>query len=185
MNILFINACVRENSRTLMLAHHLLSRLSGEITEVVLEDENIPPLCRETLNKRDRLIYEENRDDPMLKYACQLAEADEVVIAAPYWDLSFPALLKSYLEAVMVLGITFCYDGGMPKGLCRAKRLIYVTTAGGMIYEDFGYSYVKALAQTFFGIKQTLCFKAEGLDIVGADVSGILDRVKKEIEKEI
>ena len=185
MKILFINACVRENSRTLSLAHHLLSHLSGEITEVNLAQENIPPLCRETLNKRDRLISEGNRTDSMLKYACQLADADEVVIAAPYWDLSFPAMLKSYFEAVMVLGITFCYDGGMPKGLCRAKRLIYVTTAGGMIYEDFGYSYAKALAATFFGIEKTLCFKAEGLDIVGADVKGILDRAKSEIVKEI
>lgn len=185
MKILFINACVRDNSRTLSLAHHLLSRLSGEITEVKLADENIQPLCREALNKRDRLISEGNRTDPMLKYACQLAEADEIVIAAPYWDLSFPAMLKSYIEAVMVLGITFCYDGGMPKGLCRAKRLIYLTTAGGRIYEDFGYSYVKALADTFFSIDKTLCFKAEGLDIVGADVKGILDTARQDIDNRI
>ena len=32
--ILFVNACVRENSRTKLLAEHLLGKLSGDIKEV-------------------------------------------------------------------------------------------------------------------------------------------------------
>ena len=36
-------------------------------------------------------------------------EADEIVIGAPYWDLSFPAALKTYLEHCCVCDVTFHY----------------------------------------------------------------------------
>ena len=42
--ILFINACVRDNSRTAELSHHLLDKLEGEVTEINLYRENILPL---------------------------------------------------------------------------------------------------------------------------------------------
>ena len=48
MSILFINACIRPESRTLKLAEDLLSKLekeTGECAEVLnLADENLRPL---------------------------------------------------------------------------------------------------------------------------------------------
>ena len=67
--------------------------------------------------------------------------------------------------------------------MCRAKRLIYVTTAGGIIYDNFGFEYVKALAQKIYGIGEVLFFKAENLDIDGNDVNDILRRAKSDAEK--
>lgn len=175
MKILYISACVRKNSRTRLLVERLLDKLEGDITAVDLAKENIPPLNGETLAQRDDIIRRGDYGADMLRYARELAEADVIVIAAPYWDLGFPALLKAYLEQVMALNVTFRYtDSGVPEGLCRAQKLYYVTTAGGTIFADFGYSYVKTLAEIFFGIKDTVCFKAEGLDIYGADTDGIL-----------
>ena len=113
--------------------------MSGEITEVNLNLENMEPLNRTTLQKRERLLREGELDDPMFRYAKQFAEADEIVIAAPFWDLSFPAKLKIYMEQITVSGITFRYINGRPSGLCRAKRLTYITTSGGPILDDFGY----------------------------------------------
>lgn len=165
MKILFVNACVRENSRTLTLARHILLDREGEIEEICLMDENIEPLSRETLKKREELVRSGDSGDAMLRYARQFAEADEIVIAAPFWDLSFPALLKIYLEHVCVSGITFEYQDCRPVGLCRAKKLTYVTTSGGPIFADFGYSYVKALAKSFYGIENTVCCRATNLDI--------------------
>lgn len=116
----------------------------------------------------------------MFRYAREFRKADEIVIAAPYWDMSFPASLKCYLEAVSVVGLTFHYlPDGTPEGLCRAQRLTYVTTAGGYIGENnFGYDYVKAIAG-LFGIAQTKEIRAEALDIVGADVEGILRQAEQ------
>ena len=139
--------------------------MSGEIVEVNLNQENIVPLNRELIEKRECLLRSERRDDPMLCYARQFADADEIVIAAPFWDLSFPAILKAYIEQITVAGITFEYIDGRPHGLCKAKRLTYVTTSGGPILVDFGYEYMKALAKGFYGISQTKAYRAMNLDV--------------------
>ena len=53
--------------------------------------------------------------------------------------------------------------------------MYYVTTAGGtFVPEDYGFGYVKALAQGFYGIQDVRLIKATGLDIYGADVEGIM-----------
>ena len=165
MSILFVNACVRKNSRTLVLAKHILSNMSGEVIEVNLNQENIVPLNRELLEKRERLISGQNKNDPMFYYARQFAEADEIVIAAPFWDLSFPGILKAYMEQITVSGITFEYTNGIPCGLCKAKSLTYITTSGGPIFADFGYEYIKTLAKNFYGINETKAYRAMNLDV--------------------
>ena len=183
--ILFVNACVRESSRTLMLARYILDRLNGEICEVELQKENLKPLDENLLEKRDRLISSKEFSNSMFCYANEFAAADTIVIAAPYWDLAFPAILKIYLEQITVCGITFMYKKGIPQGLCRAKQLIYVTTAGGTIYDNFGFEYVEALAKKLCGIGEVRFFKAKNLDIEGNDITEILERAKSEIDAEL
>ena len=175
--ILFINACVREGSRTKRLADHFLSILSGEVEEIRLEELSFPPVDGTFLQKRDELITSAAFDAPSFDLARQFAAADQIVIAAPYWDLSFPAALKQYFEQINVVGITFMYTPeGFPRGLCRAKKLTYVMTAGGMyVPEEFGFGYVKALAQNFYGIEEVELIKAVGLDLDGADVDRIME----------
>lgn len=185
MGILFINACVRENSRTKRLADRVIAGLDGDVTELCLEDERLRPLDHDLLVERDRLIGQEAFDDPMFRYARQFAEADEIVIAAPYWELSFPAILKTYIELISVTGVTFGYDDGRPAGLCKGKRLIYVTTAGGPVMADFGYPYIKALAETFYGIPEIVCYRAENLDVDGMDVESILRETEAQIDREL
>lgn len=178
MSILFINACIRKNSRTLTLARSVMKDMSGEIEELNLSLENIEPLDVELLEKRERLIEEGKLDDPMLRYARQFANADEIVIAAPFWDLSFPAKLKIYLEQIAVSDVTFKYIDGRPTGLCKAKKLTYVTTSGGPIFDDFGYAYVKALAQKFYGVEKTVTVRAENLDVEMISAQELLEKAK-------
>lgn len=121
----------------------------------------------------------------MFGYARQFAGADEIIIAAPFWDLSFPAALKAYLEQVNVVGITFRYTPeGNPEGLCRAQRLYYVTTAGGAFFpEQYGFGYVEALARSFYGIEDVALIKAVGLDLEGAPVAQILLDCEEDIAR--
>lgn len=174
--ILFVNACVREASRTKRLADCLLARLGGEVKELRLEDVDFPVADEAFLKKRDALIAAERFDDPLFDMARDFAAADAIVIAAPYWDLSFPAALKQYIEQINALGVTFEYTPeGYPRGLCRAKKLYYVATAGGaFVPEEFGFGYVRALAQSFYGIQDVELIMARGLDIVGADADAIM-----------
>ncbi|MBQ7158371.1 MAG: NAD(P)H-dependent oxidoreductase [Treponema sp.] len=178
---LYINACVRKNSRTNELARFVLAKhADADIQEVNLQDEQILPLDEKTLRFRDDCISCGDFSDPIFSYARQFAQADEIVIAAPYWDLLFPASLRAYIERVCVVGVTFAYtETGVPKSLCKAKRLTYVTTAGGFIGErHLGFDYIQAVATQFFGIRDVSMVKAEGLDIAGADVNAILERAR-------
>lgn len=179
--ILYINACFKEGSRTNELAQNLLRQLNGEIQCVNLYEENIMPINEELLNKRDVLLKAGKTDDEMFSYARQFASADIIVIAAPYWDLLFPAVLRIYLENITVCGITFRYsEKGIPESLCNAEKLCYVTTSGGFIGENnFGFDYVKALSSGFFGISDVKFYSAEGLDIQGADVASIMEKAKE------
>ena len=183
--ILFINACVREESRTKRIADHLLSRMGDTVTEVRLQDIDFPVVDEGFLKKRDELTEMGKFDVDMFSFARQFAAADMIVIAAPFWDMSFPAALKQYLEQICVNGIAFRYtEEGIPIGLCNAKKLYYVTTAGGpIISPEFGYGYVQSLAQNFYGIKETVLIKAENLDIYGADVEAIVNKAMEEIDK--
>ena len=180
--VLFINGCVRENSRTLELAKAVLEHMSGAMEEVRLYPDGPEGLDAEKLRLRDELLEKKNYDHPMLRFAMQFAAADTIVMAAPFWDLAFPAKVRAYLEEITVSGITFRYGAnGIPQGMCSAERLIYVTTAGGPIVRDFGFEYVKTLAHVFYGISEVCLVKAEGLDIWGADPAELLKQAKQNI----
>ena len=108
---------------------------------------------------------------------------DENVIAAPYWDGSFPAMLKTYIENIYAIGIVTKYDNnGHPQGLCRAKKLYYVTTAGGRYNPRFSYDYLKYLVKNMFGIKDMELIYAEYLDVEGYDAEAILSETMKKIK---
>ena len=175
--VLLINACVRKESRTRRLADALIQKLQCEVTEVTLSEIHFPTSDAGFLTKRDSLIAAAAWTDPMFDLARQFAEAAAIIIAAPYWDLSFPATLKQYFEQINVTGITFKYTPeGTPEPLCRAEKLYYVTTAGGaFVPEEFGFGYVKTMAQSFYGIQDVELIKAVGLDIYGADVEQIMN----------
>jgi len=183
--LLFINACVRgKDSRTLVLAEQLLERIreanshdmAFHIEEIRLSTENIMPLNYERLQRRDELLAAGQLDDTMFDYANAVAGADMLVVAAPYWNMSFPSLLKIFLELSSVEGITYTYaQDGTPVGLASAHDMYYVTTSGGYIGDcNFGFEYVDALCR-LYGVENTHFVSAEGLDLDGADVQAIME----------
>lgn len=181
MVILFVDACVRESSRTRRLAEQVIQRIRthADVVTVFKPGVAVSPIKdEEFILSRNRASETHDFSSPIYAPAKQFAEADVIIIAAPYWDLSFPAILKAYFEQINVLGLTFEYtEDGMPRGLCKAKKLVYVTTAGGPIISDeYGYGYIRTMAQAFYGIVDISQVKAEGLDMLGADVEKILKR---------
>lgn len=183
--LLFINACVRgRDSRTLALAEYLLERIretnskdmAFQIEEVRLSTENLIPLNYERLQRRDELLAAGQYSDTMFDYANAMAHADMIVIAAPYWDMSFPSTLKIFFEMASVIGITFAYEeDGTPIGLCAAHDMYYVTTSGGYIGNcNFGFEYANAICR-LYGVENTHFVSAQGLDLEGADVQMIME----------
>ena len=182
MKILYVNTCIRKESRTKILADYLIEKLKGEVKEVDVKSLGLQPLDETALDKRSRLIAKGDFSDKMFDLAKDFASADVIVIAAPYWDLSFPTWLKLYVEHINILGLVFSFS---PKGdvipLCKAQKLYYVTTKGGYNNDNFGYEYIKSLAQNFYGIQDVKLIEAEGLDIYGTDVSAKIIQAQKNI----
>jgi len=179
--VLYINSCVRAESRTDKIARALLEKL-GEYEEVCLSEIGLKPLDEETLQRRNDYISARDYSNSMFDLSKQFANADIIVISAPHWDLSFPALLKLYIENIYVTGIVSKYDeNGAPLGLCKAERLFYVTTSGGPLIEEFGYGYVRELMTKYMGVKETSLIKAEMLDVDGFDPERIVSDIINEI----
>lgn len=175
--LLFINAAFREGSRTKALADKLLKSYDGSmITEVKLYAGHLKPLDGERLTLYNNCVKEKNFDDPLFDPAKQFAEADEIVIAAPFWNYTLPAVLHDYLELVCSQGVTFDLGtDGRYHSLCKAKKLTFITTAGGYIPEnDHAFSYIKDLCEVFFDIREIRYVKADGLDVYGNDPVQIL-----------
>lgn len=188
--ILFINSCPREKgvSRTLALAdaffeEYRKNHLDDEIQVKNLYEENIHCYSVDEITKRDTLIGKKAFENEMFASAREFAAADKIVIAAPYWDLSFPAILKAYIEAVCVNGITFHYTAKGAEGLAVFDKLLYLTTSGGYPgKKQLGRDYVQGICE-FLGHGIFLFCSAEGLDIQGNDVSGILAEVREKVQK--
>lgn len=188
MNLLLVDCCIREDeSRTLALANAFLDEYARNnnvnITALSLPSLSISPLDKDMLQKRSLLCEKGDFTGDIFTLSHQFANADRIVVAAPYWDLSFPALLKTYIENVCVAGITFYYTETGPKGLCKADKLMYITTSGAFLQGmDFGSEYIRGLCR-LFGIDNFSKLSAEGLDIDTLDSTKIMNEaIKKAVE---
>lgn len=168
MKTLFINCCIRGNdSSTKKIADNFLKNYPHSYETLNLVDLNLEYFNYDRLKKRDELIKAKDLQNDMFKYANQFKEADKIIIAAPFWDLCFPALLKVYIENISVEGITFKATKKGCIGNCNAKKLLFITTRGGNYENDeleMGDRMWKALS-VFFGIENYQCIAVNGLDI--------------------
>ena len=191
-DLLFINACVRgQKSRTLQLARRFLGAWQHAHPEAVITErdlcrDRLSPQYPEVLEERDALWSAGKLDDPLFQPARQFAAASRIVIAAPFWDLSFPAILKIYLERISVTDITFGYsDQGAMLGLCRAEKLLLITTRGGYYAGsplEMGARQLEALC-AMYGIPSFQCLTAQGLDDIRNDKEAILAQAMDQAEK--
>jgi FMN-dependent NADH-azoreductase len=188
--ILYINAAINKaNSRTDRLAQAYLEKQfekgNVEIQTVSLaEEKTLSSLLWMQLQNRQEAIEQKDFSTPYFRFARDFAGADEVVMACPYWDMSFPSIFKVYLEHICINGLTFHYDEtGIPRGLTAVKSAVYITTAGGYIGENnCGFDYVQKLFSGLFGITDIRFYSAEGLDIRGNDSEKILAEAMKKIK---
>ena len=181
--LLAVDCCIRGgSSKTKEVLDAFLEGLGEgiEIEYLKLDEENLAPMTGAFFDQRERLLSEGNLAHPRFRYAHQFARADEIVIAAPFWDLSFPALLKVYIEQLCVDGITFRSGHGGLEGTCRARDLVYITTRGG-IYEndplEMGSRYIDAM-HTFFGIENYFCIAADGVNMSSVDTQAVIEKAK-------
>lgn len=128
--LIIIDACVREDeSRTRRIAEPVISALSKryEVTRY-----NLPEM--DMLTPLDPVLFKERGEGDIPAWAVQaakdIADADRILIAAPFWDMSFPAALKCFFEQTSLFDITFTDNGKTCIGLCKAPKVLFITTRG-------------------------------------------------------
>jgi FMN-dependent NADH-azoreductase len=62
----------------------------------------------------------------------EFLSADVLVIGAPMYNFTIPSQLKAWIDRIAVAGRTFRYTEAGPVGLCTDKKVIIVSTAGGL-----------------------------------------------------
>lgn len=128
--LVVINACIRQTeSRTLRIAEPVIAALSRryEITRFDLpEMDFIAAINPASYAKRSKGEIPSRA----LEAAEKIANTDRILIAAPFWDMSFPAVLKCFFEQLSLFDITFTDNGETCIGLCKAPRVLFITTRG-------------------------------------------------------
>ena len=164
-SLVVINACMREESRTQRILDGVLAQLSKKYN---VETVNLGELDCKWVNS-DVLKERDNGYVPQLyvNLAKKVANADRLVIAAPFWDMSFPSVLKVFFENISLFNITFTSTQTECVGLCKAKKVLYITTRGMNIKTgdplEQATPYIKALSK-LWGLGELYVLSAENLD---------------------
>lgn len=114
--------------------------------------------------------------------------ADAVVIGAPMYNFTVPTQLKAWIDRIAVAGQTFRYTEAGPEGLCGNKKVILVSTAGGLHegqpsgvgHEDF----LKVLFG-FLGITDLQIVRAHGLAYGPEQRASAIDAAQSQIAGEL
>ena len=164
--LILIDACMRDGeSRTRRILEPLMSELCKryEIETVVLDGEDYQAVGRRVLAERG----EGHVPEAIAEQARRLAAADRIVIAAPFWDMSFPAILKVFIENMSLFNITFKDNGTYFEGLCRCEKVLYITTRGMNVKTgepmEGATPYIKAIG-ALWGLGEVITVAAENLD---------------------
>ena len=145
MKLLFVDCCISqrgENSRTAALAKAYLEGFRSAHPDAQVETVtpetllNLRPFDVPALNEREALASVGAWDAPGFDLAWQFRRADRIVVAAPFWDLSYPAALRTYVEYISANGLTYHYDASGCHGDCAADSLVYLTTGGDVEREE-------------------------------------------------
>ncbi len=90
---------------------------------------------RPAMSREERRAYHGDQPliDPLVaEHAALVAATDALVFVYPTWWSGLPAVLKGWLERVMVPGVAFVFDarGKVRPGLENVRRIVGVSTYG-------------------------------------------------------
>lgn len=137
---------------------------SDEVKHIDLFNEDIPMIDKDVLTgwgklrNGDELTSEEQQKvNRLSEILDEFLEADKYVFVSPMWNLSFPPVLKAYIDAISIAGKTFKYTAEGPQGLLTDKKVLHIQSRGGYYTEgpaaevESGDRYLRNI-MTFLGV---------------------------------
>lgn len=161
MVIAVIDSTIREESRTRFILNGVLD--SFKDIEFKYFDLN-----KYDISLTNSANFLKKNDDPFfLRVSQEIANADAVIIAAPFWDMSYPALLKAFFEKISIFDVMFVDGKDKCIGISKNKFMYYITTRGMNIETDSDLDgATKSLRSlcALWGIPKLVCLAANNLD---------------------
>ncbi|MBD8696551.1 NAD(P)H-dependent oxidoreductase [Stenotrophomonas sp. CFBP 13718] len=166
MKLLHIDAsALGDNSVSRQLTAAVVGRFKDSATDldVAYRDLDANPIPHLRGSSLAQLDATETADAQQVLE--QFLAADVVVIGAPMYNFSIPSTLKAWIDRVAVAGKTFKYTEAGQVGLAGGKRVIIVSSRGG-IYADSPADFQEPLLRqvfAFMGINDVEFVRAEGI----------------------
>ncbi len=160
------------DSLTRRLGRELVSRLQTENPGAVaaLRDlsDGIPLLDRAWLQANLKALDERAETDRAAlavsdELIGELTAADAIVITAPLYNFSVPAVLKAWIDQVARAGVTFSYSEAGPVGLLADRPVYLIMASGGVPFGseiEFATRYMRHVLG-FIGLKDVRFIGAE------------------------
>jgi len=150
---------------------------SDEVVHIDLYKENIPHIDADVFSGWGKLqsgsefnalsAEEQAKVARLNELSDQFVAADKYVFVTPFWNFSFPPVMKAYIDSVSVAGKSFKYTEHGPVGLLTDKKALHIQARGGIYSEgpaatmEMGHRYLELIMQ-FYGVPSF-----EGLFIEG------------------
>ena len=176
MKILQINASARSaGANSTRLADSIIARLKvlypASLVELrdlasdphpVLDEVALTALFTPVESRTQAQTARVTLDDALI---AQVQSADAIVLGVPMYNFGVPVQLKTWLDAIARVGVTFRYTENGPEGLLKGKK-VYVALARGGKYRDTATDsqvpYLKTILG-FLGLTDVEFIYAEGL----------------------
>ncbi|MCV2403197.1 NAD(P)H-dependent oxidoreductase [Marinomonas sp. C2222] len=186
MKILLVTYTPREESNTAKLVQAYIDEVGDKqnITHLDLVKTPAPLLLEENLNaliKRNFMgmaLSEGERSavesaDLLVQ---QLLAADRIVLAFPMYNLSLPATVKAWFDAIIQIGKTFTIGESGYQGLCQGKKALILMTCGGDFTEEpmVSMNHATPLAESLMGF-----MGIESESIIAHGLNQYVDRVEQ------
>lgn len=180
--LLYIDACIRDDeSRTKKIAEPIVAALKEKynVETLVLNELDLSIVKKDLIQKRNN----GDIDSTVMSWAESVRDADRIVIAAPFWDMSFPAALKNFIELCSIFDVTFKSDEKTCYGNCKAEKMLFITTRGMDIETgselEQATPYLKALSR-LWGVGPLQVVSAKNMDYISE--SEIQDKINQAIK---
>lgn len=172
------------DSKTKYLANRVIAQLNLTDVEVVdLYNIEVPFVTKEIIESWSTT----NNDTQALKLLNQFEAADQLIFIYPTWNWSVPAIVRAYMDLVIISSRTFGYDNqGKIEGYLTAKKAILISTTGGKSYKPLwaafkhaqdGDNYMKQVLRTM-GIANVISYSIDNTAYDFNDANGKFDKLQ-------
>lgn len=174
MSILHIDSSARrEASNTRILSEYLASKLQQQNAQNIqyrdLAHQPLPAISADDLISLHGGLHS---DEPSFQQQLalsdqlidELKQADTLVLAAPMYNFSVPAVVRQWIDSIYRAGISFKYTEQGPVGLLDIKQAYIITATGGTPVGsamDFASPYLDFVCR-FIGVKEVSIINAAG-----------------------